>query len=217
MSLSWLRLVSAAVGLLAFTPLQQVRARGLEELEKQLAQETQLALVERLTLAQHPLFAEAGARSAAAGERLAGAERLPDLELKYEQWGVPLRRPLALDRAAMLMFGLRQALPAPGARAANGRVLAEEAQIALHQREALARDLLLRVRRAYFDYYAADRVLQLHLEHVGVAEQVVAQVRSDYELGRGSQQDVLKVLVELSRLHNDLRRFVSSASRAVCC
>jgi outer membrane protein TolC len=129
---------------------------------------------------------------------------LPDPEFKYEQWAVPLKRPYALGRADTLMFGLRQALPAPGARAAHGRIAAEEVQIARQQREVLARDVLLRVRRAYFDYYAADRVLRVHLEHVAVAEQIVNQVRASYEVGRGNQQDVLKVLVELSQLHNDL-------------
>jgi outer membrane protein TolC len=175
-----------------------------EELDKQLAQEAQLELVERVALARHPALAEAKARSQALLARAEGADRLPDPEFKYEQWAVPLKQPYALNRADTLMFGLRQALPAPGARAARGRVAAEEHQISAHQRVALARDLLLRVRRTYVEYYAQDRLLSIHLEHVVVAEQVVQQVRSNYEVGRGNQQDVLKVLVELSRLHNDL-------------
>jgi cobalt-zinc-cadmium efflux system outer membrane protein len=176
----------------------------LERIDNELAQETRLASVERVALARQPALAEAQARSAAVAERASGAERLPDPEFKYEQWAVPIKRPYDLGRADMLMFGLRQAFPAPGARAARGRVVEEEVRIASHQRETLERDLLLQVRRAFFDYYAADRALRVHLEHVGVAEQIVQQVRSSYEIGRGNQQDVLKVLVELSRLHNDL-------------
>lgn len=174
------------------------------ELEKQLAQEAKLAWIERVALARHPALAEAKARSSAAAERSQGAKRLPDPELKYEQWAVPLKRPYALNRADTLMLGVRQSFPAPGARAARERLATEDVHIATHQREALARDLILRVRQSYFDYYAADRVLRVHLEHVSVAEQIVNQVRADYEVGRGNQQDVLKVLVELSRLHNDL-------------
>jgi outer membrane protein TolC len=174
------------------------------ELDERLAKEARLAWIERVALARHPALAEAKARAGAVVARADGATRFPDPEFKYEQWGVPLKRPYALDRADTLMFGLRQSFPAPGARAARGKVVEQEAQIATQQREVLARDLVRRVRRAYFDYYAADRVLRVHLEHVSVAEQIIEQVRADYGVGRGSQQDVLKVLVELSRLHNDL-------------
>ena len=174
------------------------------EIDDKLAKEARLAWIERVALARHPALDEAKARSAAVVARADGATRFPDPEFKYEQWGVPLKRPYALDRADTLMFGLRQAFPAPGARAARGKVVEQEAKIATQQREVLARDLVRRVRRAYFDYYAADRVLRVHLEHVSVAEQIIEQVRADYGIGRGSQQDVLKVLVELSRLHNDL-------------
>jgi cobalt-zinc-cadmium efflux system outer membrane protein len=197
-------LIVASLWLATLPGYAQPASDTLDGVERELAQETRLALVERFALARQPALDEAKARTMAARERASGAERLPDPEFKYEQWAVPIKRPYALDRADTLMFGLRQALPAPGARAARGRVVEEEVQIAAHQRETLERDLLLRVRRAYFDYYAADRVLRVHLEHVQVAGQIVGQVQSDYDVGRGNQQDVLKVLVELSRLHNDL-------------
>jgi cobalt-zinc-cadmium efflux system outer membrane protein len=183
---------------------QPANPAAVNELDKRLAQEARLSWIERAALARHPAVWESNARVTAASERASGADRLPDLEFKYEQWGVPLSRPYALNRAGMVMFGLRQAFPAAGAREARGRAAAEQAHITSHQRDALERDLLLRVRRTYFEYYAADRVLRVHLEHVGVAEQIVNQVRSNYEVGRGDQQDVLRVLVELSRLHNDL-------------
>jgi outer membrane protein TolC len=187
--------------------LAEVDARGAARepnLDERLAAEARLSWVESAALARHPAMHESKARVIAASERASGAARLPDPEFKYEQWGVPLNRPYALNRADTLMFGLRQAFPAAGTRAARGRMVAEEAHIAAHQRQALERDLLLRVRRAYFEYYAADRTLRVHLEHVAVAEQIVTQVRANYEVGRGNQQDVLKVLVELSRLHNDV-------------
>jgi cobalt-zinc-cadmium efflux system outer membrane protein len=196
----------------AFVPLAwwlaalaaQAQTPPAGELDEQLAREARLSWIERAALARHPALQESSARITAASARATAADRLPDLELKYEQWGVPLSRAYALNRADTLMLGLRQALPAPGTRAALGRASAEEVQIAAHQRRALQRDLLLRVRRVYFDYFAADRALRVQLEHVAVAEQVVSQVRSAYETGGGDQQGVLKVLVELARLHNEL-------------
>ena len=55
--------------------------------------------------------------------RRAAARRrdCPILELKYEQWGVPLARPYALDEANTLMLGVRQTFPAWGSLDARGR------------------------------------------------------------------------------------------------
>jgi outer membrane protein TolC len=197
-------IASLAFALLTSTAEAEPTADQRAELEAELAREARLALIERVALTHHPALAEAKARSSAMAARASGAARFPDPELKYELWAVPLTRPYALNRADTHMFGVRQSFPAPGLRAARERVAGEDAQIATEQGKTLARDLTLRVRRAYFDYYAADRVLRVHLEHANVAEQLVAQVRADYEVGRGSQQDLLKVLVELARLHNDV-------------
>ncbi|MFT3921857.1 MAG: TolC family protein [Myxococcales bacterium] len=186
------------------TYAQTIAPVSMNELDARLAQEARLEWIERVALAGQPSLAESRARALAAEERATGAARLPDLEFKYEQWAVPLNRPYALNRADTVMFGLRQAFPAPGTRQARERIANEEAHMFSGQTRVATRDLMVRVRRAFFEYYVADRVLRLHLEHVGVAEQIVAQVRANYEVGRGDQQDVLKVLVELSRLHNDL-------------
>lgn len=198
-------LVVAAMWLSAQAALAQTdTANGDDQLDRALASEARLASIERAALARHPALSAAGERIRAASERAQGADRLPDTEFKYEQWAVPLKRPYALNRADTLMFGLRQALPAPGTRDVRARTAEADSEVTREQRRALARDLLLRVRRAFFDYYAADRALRVHEEHMGLAEQMVGQVRSNYAAGQGNQQDVLKVLVELSRVHNDL-------------
>lgn len=181
------------------------RAQEIEdergELDARLADGATLEAVTRAALERSPALAESTARRRAASERASEADRLPDPEFKYEQWGVPLSKPYALQRSDTLMFGLRQSFPAPGARQARARMAGEEVHIAEHERRATERDLVRRVRQAYFDYYEADRALALHDEHVGVAEQTIAQLRASYEVGRGDQRELLKALVELSRLH----------------
>jgi outer membrane protein TolC len=174
------------------------------DLEARLSREARLEWVVQAALARSVVLEEASARARAVSERASGAGRLPDAELKYEQWGVPLNRPYALQRADTLMLGLRQAFPAPGSRQESERAASEEAGMARDQRRTTERELLRRVRSAYFEYYAADRVLAVHREHVGITEQMLAQTRANYENGRGTQQDILKAVVELSRLHNDL-------------
>ena len=174
------------------------------DLDERLRGEARLELITQYAIARSPMLAESSARSRAAVERASAAGRLPDLELKYEQWAVPLTRPYDLKQANPLMFGLRQAFPAAGTRQARAQMVAADAEIAGQQRRATERDLLRRLRKAYFEYYAADQALKLYEQHVGITEQMLAQLRASYEVGRGKQQDLLKALVELARLHNDI-------------
>lgn len=172
--------------------------------ERQLAQEVRLDTILRIALARNPDVQEAQERLRASLQRVPAASRLPDLEFKYEQWGVPLGRPYALGDAQTLMFGLRQTFPAPGSLGARSRAALEESQIALQTRNARAQDIVVQVRRAYYEYYRADREYRIHLEHVDIATRIVDLARTNYQAGRGTQQDVLRAIVELSRLHNDI-------------
>jgi len=136
--------------------------------------------------------------------RRPAAARLPDTELEYQLWAQPLSSPLALDEAQMHMFGVRQAFPAPGSLGARSRAAAEQAGVLSEAGRAREQDLRARVRRAYAEYYRADREYRIRLEHVALSEQVLELARAVYQGGRGTQQDVLRAAVELSKLHNDL-------------
>jgi len=174
--------------------------------DAQLAQLAPLATVLRLALQRNPEVAEgdARARAAEAGGRAAG--RLPDLQLKYEQWGVPLARPAALDQANTLMVGLRQTFPAWGQRAAQGRAAAERAGAAADRARAQRQDIAANVRRTYAAYYRADRELRLHLEHVGLMSRVLELAKLNQRTGHGSLRDVLRMQLELTHVHAEVAR-----------
>ncbi len=61
-----------------------------------LAREASLDAIVTLALARNPDLAEDRARVTSARALTDQASRLPDLQMKYEQWGVPLSSPLAL-------------------------------------------------------------------------------------------------------------------------
>lgn len=172
--------------------------------ERALAEEASLPEILRVALAQSPELAEARERERAERARAPAASRLPDPEFEYQLWAQPLARPYALDRAQMHMFGIRQSFPAPGTRSAEAEAAWARSAVALETRRARAQDLAARVRRVYAEYYRADRQYRIHLDHVGLAQQVLDAARAAYQGGRGTQQDVLRTAVELSRLHNDV-------------
>jgi outer membrane protein TolC len=174
------------------------------ELERPLAEAATLAEILRLTLARNPELAEARERVQVARELAPAAARLPDPELEYQLWAQPLTRPYALDEAQMHMLGIRQSFPAPGSLGAQSAAALAQADVASEARRAREQDLVARVRRGYAEYYRADREHRIHREHAVLAEQALDMARALYQGGRGSQQDLLRAAVELSRLHNDI-------------
>src|SRR4029079_1793041 len=116
--------VCAVTCLFVLPPLS---ARAASGDEAELARSARLETILRVALERNRDVAENDARARAAAARSEAAGRLPDLEAKYEQWGVPLSRPYALDRADTLMVGVRQTFPAWGSLDARGRAAAEDA------------------------------------------------------------------------------------------
>lgn len=154
--------------------------------------------------ARSPEIREPRQREIAARARTAASGRLPDLELRLEQWGTPLARPWAFDEAQMVMLGVRQTVPAPGTLGAREQTSEQDAKIAGTNTEVRLEDLVLRVRRAFHRYYASDRAYRIHLEHVGLTERIVELARVQYRSGRTSQQSVLRTMLALSRVHGGL-------------
>jgi outer membrane protein TolC len=172
--------------------------------ERQLASEARLLTILRVVGERNPELREAALRAGAADARVAAAARLPDPELKGELWGVPLAHPVSFDQSQTIMLGLRQAFPAWGSLDARERAAREEAAAANDGVEARRQELAAQARRAFATYARADREYRIHLEHVGLTSRVVELARSLYQVGHGSQQDLLRAQVEMSRLHVDV-------------
>ena len=174
--------------------------------DAELGRTARLQTILRVALDRNRDVAENQARASAAEARGQAASRLPDLELKYEQWGVPLSRPYALDSAQTLMLGVRQTFPAWGTLDARSRAATEEAGSARDMSRARRQEVAAQVRRTYATYYKADQELRLHLEHVGLTSRVLELARLNQRTGHGSLQDVLRLELEMTRLHTDVAR-----------
>jgi len=196
------RLIAFATSALALSP--SVHAQTGDDAE--LARTAGLETILRVALARNRDLAESQARAGAAQARGQAASRLPDLEAKSELWGVPLSNPVAFDRADTIMLGVRQSFPAWGTLEARGRAGAEEAAAAQDATRARRQEIAAQVRRTYATYYKADTELRLHLEHVGLTSRVLELARLNQRTGHGGLQDVLRLELELTRLHTDVAR-----------
>jgi outer membrane protein TolC len=187
-------------------PVREMAEQG--GLEQALAREVRIEDVLEIAASGNPEIREAQERVLGASARAAAAGRLPDLEAKYEQWGVPLARPYALNEAGTIMVGLRQTIPAPGVLGARSRAAGGDAGMLAEVQRARQQDIRVRVKRVFYDYYRSYHEYRIHLEHVSLESHIVELARQNYQVGRATQQDVLRAVVDLSRLHNDVADIV---------
>jgi outer membrane protein TolC len=102
------------------------------------------------------------------------------------------------------MIGLRQSFPAWGSLDARARAANADAVAAGDAVRGREQELAAQARRAFATYYRTDHEARMHLEHAGLTSRLLEISRAQYALGRGTQQDGLRLQAELSRLHAEV-------------
>jgi outer membrane protein TolC len=125
----------------------------------------------------------------------------PTFEAQIWQWPINTVNPLNTN---MYMFTAGQDVPGRGKRRAREMVLEREAAIAENDIAVRAREVIDEVKRVYADLFLARTHIDIHLANVDLLRQFADISEAKYATGRISQQDVLKAVVELSKIHDDL-------------
>jgi outer membrane protein TolC len=143
-----------------------------------------------------------------------GAEHFlvpPTFEAQIWRWPLTTVNPLDTE---MYMFTASQDLPGRGKRALRATVLEKEADQASNEIAVRARDVINQVKQAYADLFVSRQAVAVHQESVELLRQTTELITVRYGSGHGAQQDVLKTISGISRLHTDLVTFEEQASRA---
>ncbi|MGE3511872.1 MAG: TolC family protein [Vicinamibacterales bacterium] len=125
----------------------------------------------------------------------------PTFEAQIWQWPINSLRP---GEPTMLMFTAGQDIPGRGKRSARAAVLEREAAVTESEVAVRARDVVDEVKRVYADLFLARTHIDIHLASINLLRQFADISVAKYSTGLISQQDVLKAVVELSKLHDDL-------------
>lgn len=168
-----------------------------------LARPLDRATVLELAVRAHPALAASEERARAVTRRGDAERSLPPPETMLQIWQVPLAKPYAIADAQMIMVGVSQAFPAPGARGARARASQHEAEA---ERAALAdrkRQIRRDVDHAFADYVEATSRHGVHLEHRRVAARTVDLARARHR-GGAALSDVAQAEVELARIDADV-------------
>jgi len=135
----------------------------------------------------------------------------PSFEAQIWQWPVTTVNPLNTN---MYMFTIQQEIPGRGKRDLRAALAEKEVEQVSADVAVRARDVVKDVMRAYADLVIARRATEIHLASVDVLRQFADASTLKYSAGKSSQHDVLKSVVELSRVHEDLVMHQESAAMA---
>ena len=125
----------------------------------------------------------------------------PTFETQIWQWPLDSINPLNTN---MYMFTVRQEVPGPGKRTLRAAVLAKDVERASNDIAVRARDVIDQVKRAFTHLFVARQAVAIHQAGVGLSRQIADLTTARYVAGRGGQQDTLKAVLDISKLHADL-------------
>src|SRR5258708_20965542 len=154
-------------------------------------------------LATNPDLAALRAHLGVTRERRAQERSLapPTLETTIWQWPINSLNPANTN---MYMFMATQELPGRGKRDLRAAVAGKDIALAQNDIDARSRRVFDAVKQAYAELFVSRKAIEIHLATVDVLQQFADVSQAKYSAGRISQQDVLKAVVEVSRLHEDL-------------
>ncbi len=168
------------------------------------------------TVALGPLLEEAKAnnpelralreRASAKEARVKAEGALDDPALKIEMEDLSKDRPLNIfpEDAMQTKYMISQMFPFPGKLSLKEKIALKEAYAAVAAFNSMDLDVAARVKEAYFDYaYLADSI-RITEEIKGLLSNMSKIAEAKYSVGQASQQDVIKVNVEITMLINDL-------------
>lgn len=165
------------------------------------APEDQLREYVEQALEAHPTIRAARARSQAVFERVPQATALPDPMLSF---GQSIRSIETRVGPQLNTFGISQTFPWRGTRGLRGEVVLREADAAEAVYRAQQREVVVRVKKAFYDLAYVDQAIRLTREEQSLLEHYERLAQSRYATGQGLQQAVLRTQAEITKVMNRL-------------
>jgi len=125
----------------------------------------------------------------------------PSLEAQIWQWPISTLNPVDTN---MYMFTAQQEIPGRDKRRLRAAVAEKDIELADSHVAVRAREVVNEVKRTYAELFLTRKEIDLHLQNVDLLRQFADISEAKYVTGRISQQDVLKAVVELSKIHDHL-------------
>ena len=176
----------------------------------------QLLLSEAITEAveKNPEIQLMRQRLQAVSARAKQAPYLEDPEINFQLGGVPLSTPTNFNNADTNSIGVRQKLPFFGKLGLKEKVAQQEVRVAEQELRAKEREIISMVKMAYADLFMAEKASEILREQLEIMRTLIRATEARYQVGRVTQQDVFKALLEQSEIMNQLINVEAESSTA---
>ncbi len=152
-------------------------------------------------LENNPEIQAAHQEREAAHQRIAPAEALDDPMLEAGVINAPLASsPFNREDMTMKMIGLSQRLPFPGKRGLRKDVAAKDAEAIEQGYHETVNRVVHDLKTAYWDLGLTVEIIKLVEKNKQVLEHFLRIAEERYQVGQGSQADVLKAQTQVSRM-----------------
>ena len=137
-------------------------------------------------------------RVEAVKERIPQSSTLEDPEFKIQLWDIP--ESFDLTKTSTTIYGLAQRFPFPGTLSRQEDIAVSAAERAEQRLASKERAITAAVKVAYYEFFWTRRAIEIHHERITLLKQLFEITNAKYRVGKGTQVDVLKAQVELSKL-----------------
>ncbi|MBI3593395.1 MAG: TolC family protein [Nitrospirae bacterium] len=158
-------------------------------------------LIER-AIKQNPEILAASKKIEALKQEVFQETTLEDPQLTITQWQIPSNFDVA--NPAQTWYGIGQSFPFPGKRALKGKIAEQEVDYQSQMLQGTIREIVLKVKTAYYQLFLAEKEISIHRDHQVLLGEFTQSAQQKYSAGIGTQQDIVKTEVELSKLHTSL-------------
>ena len=132
---------------------------------------------------------------------------LPDTQVMVQHLSVGSPRPFAgytNSDFAYIGVGGSQEFPYPGKRKARAEVAAREAESLQAQTDSAGREVIGRLKAVYFQLAFVQQAISLLQHHDGILAEMEQVVESQYRVGKGDQQEVLKAQLQHTKILQEM-------------
>ena len=177
---------------------------------------TQLTLSDAVTAAleKNPEIQLWRQRVQVASARAKQAPYLEDPEIAFLLMGVPLSNPTSFNRSDTNSIGIRQKLPFFGKLGLKEQIAQQDTRVAEQELRAKEREVISMVKMAYADLFMAQKAIEILREQLEIMRTIIRATETRYQVGRVTQQDVFKALLEQSEIMNQLINVEEESSAA---
>lgn len=124
---------------------------------------------------------------------------LPDPQLSFQQYVDSVETRVGPIKRA---YGLKQKLPFYGKRGLMSEIATKEAEALEASYETVRQEVVRRVKIVYYDLFYLSKLIDITDEEKEILKRFEQTATIKYETGKGSQQNILKIQVEINRLED---------------